>query len=283
MPSSECPWSERAYPRENGVPRLLRSVVAFVDLLGTSPHASESSAQSTLVKLDTALRRARQESSIDEGLSWHHTSWFSDNLAVCAPLPHSLFPNDRLFEEASLGFVFVTLIWLQFQLAIERVALRGGVTVGNQFADNEINFGPALVKAVKLEKEAMFPRIVVDDVTLAVVDEHFYDHFVLADNPFHHELMQAPDKSVFVSYLGVVFESDDVTEMHKMLTLHRSALEDMRMAHRDGPEDIVRKYEWLAGYHNAFCSAFFADWTELLFADVAVEAGFVPYKPSADD
>ena len=274
------PQDEHAYPRENGVPRLLRSVVAFVDLLGTSVHASEDNAQRTLERLDAALRRARRQSDVDEGQSWFHTSWFSDNLSICAPLPHARFPNDRTFEEGSLGFVLVALMWLQFQLALDGFVLRGGLTVGDHFVDSDVNFGPALVGAVALERTAEFPRVILDDATLTVVDDHFRDHGVLADNPFHHELMRAPDGRTFVSYLGSVLKADDDEEAHEMLELHRTALMNMLSVHQNAPVRVAQKYDWLARYHNAFCAAFYPDWTHLLLSDVPVDPGFVPYEPA---
>ena len=268
-----------AYPREDGVPRLLRSVVAYVDLLGTSVHASDENAQVTLQRLDAALRRARRQSDIDDGLSWFHTSWFSDNLSICAPLPHPNHVGDRSFEESSLGFVLVTLMWLQFCLAIEGIVLRGGVTVGKHFADNEVNFGPALVRAVALEQGAKPPRVVLDDAVLAVVDDHFKDHFSLTENPFHRELMRAPDGHVFISYLGAVFEADDMAEAHEMLVLHRAALAEMLNAHQHGTVDVVDKYEWLVSYHNSFCNLFFPEWPNVLMPPS--DARFTAYAPSS--
>ncbi len=227
-----------AYPRNAGVPELLRSVVAFVDLLGTSEHASEESAQETLEKLDASLRRARDQSGIDEALSWFHASWFSDNLSICAPLPQPRRQGDRSFEESSLGFV--TVMWLQFRLAIDGFVLRGGITVGPQFADRDVNFGPALVEAVALEKGAKYPRVVVDDLTLEVVDDHFGDYFTLSENPFHLELMRAPDGRVFVSYLAAVFEADDPEEAHEMLNRHRAAVAALISGIRIRPTESER-------------------------------------------
>lgn len=41
-----------AYPRRDGAPVRRRSVVTFVNLLGTSENAGEDAAQATLEKLD---------------------------------------------------------------------------------------------------------------------------------------------------------------------------------------------------------------------------------------
>lgn len=272
--------ADRAYPRNNGVPALLRSVVAFVDLLGTSVHAGEDAAQKTLERLDESLRRARLQSGIDEALSWFHASWFSDNLSIAAPLPQPHRAGDRSLEESSLGFVLVTVMWLQFRLAIDGFVLRGGVTVGLQFADNEVNFGPALVEAVRLERDdAIFPRVIVDDRMLAVVDHHFGDYFEPSENPFHHQLMRAPDGRIFVSYLGAVFEADDADEAHDMLGRHQHSILALRHEHASSDPRVVAKYEWLASYHNSFCEAFFSAWQDVFVDRVPADSGFAAYLP----
>ena len=270
---------KQAYPRHDDVPQLLRSVVAFIDLLGTSEHATRANAQATLERLDASLRRARNQSGIDEALSWFHASWFSDSLSICAPLVKKPQQStDRAFEESALGFVLDTITWLQFILAIHGFALRGGLTVGPQFADDRVNFGPALVEAVALEHCAEFPRVVVDDQTLQVVDDHIGDHFTLSDSPFHHELMTAPDGKVFVSYLGAATGSQ--IEARQMLDHHQSAIAKSLVAHVGSSEGIVQKYEWLARYHNTFCNTFFPDWTDVRLPGVETDDGFIPYVPA---
>jgi hypothetical protein len=238
------------YSRSKGIPRLTRSGVLYFDVLGTKELANAANAQATLVHLDVALKRARQRSQLDEDWNWADSSWFSDNLAIAAPLRGS-----RIDEEGIVGTIIVGAMWLQFLLAIDGFFTRGGFTVGQHFMDRGVNFGPALVQAVELEKSANFPRIILDDAALAVVQDHAADYAADADSPFEAELMVDEDGTTFISYLAVAFEADDRDEAIDMLTRHRDAVRLKIEEHGDtGP--VGGKYAWSANYHNAFCQAF---------------------------
>lgn len=178
-----------------------------------------------------------------------------------------------------MGFAIVTPMWLQYRLAIKGFFLRGGFTFGLCFADNNIIFGPALVSAVALERATAMPRIQLDDGTLAIVDQHFYYHGNLADNPFHHELMRdCNDDVVFISYLAASQEPDEPEEQYAMLQWHRDAIaRQLDMGH---PWAVRAKYEWLARYHNAYCCTFARNWPDLQIESVAGgEDQFIPYVP----
>jgi len=112
------------YPRQDGIPKLLRSRRAFVDVLGTSEHAKAETAPATLSALDSALRRAPQ--SAVTANAWFQASWFSDNLSISAPLP-LVGPRRQLVRELSLAFVIIALFWLQWSLATDGFFIRGGV------------------------------------------------------------------------------------------------------------------------------------------------------------
>lgn len=260
MPLPRLPTGR--YSREKGVPLLQRSAVAFIDLLGTKSRAQGPNAQATLEALDRALRLAREQADMADPDKWFHAVWFSDNLAIAAPLPG----DDRAFEEGTLGFVLVALMWLQFRLTIEGFFAKGGVTVGDQFVDDDIMFGPALVEAVDLHRAERFPRVVADHQTLAVVNEHLGDYGDLTDNPFHHELMlDKRDGVVFLSYLAACQEADDVEEARLMLSRHREAV--LAQLASDHPPEISEKYAWVADYHDAYCDLHFPQWPELKVSD----------------
>jgi hypothetical protein len=267
-----------AYPRVGGVPHLQRSIVGFIDLLGTSEHATAGNAQQTLERLDEALRLAREFSSIDDYVETFHTSWFSDNLLLAAPLPNTADPLERADQEEIVGYVLMTLVWLQFRLAIEGFFVRGGLVLGDQFSDDEITFGPGLVHAAGIEKYvARFPRVVVDESLFPVIAEH-YVHYSpkpewATENPFNLNLMTAPDDQLFVSYLTMAQEADDANEAHDMLVRHRDEVADQRRQHANDP--YLEKYTWLASYHDAFCALFFPDWDEVRVGGVPTD-GFAP-------
>lgn len=262
------------YPRHAGRPVLTPSVVAFADLLGTSANAAGERAQTTLEALDAALAAARAQSSIDEPNGWFHASWFSDNLAIAAPLP-----IDRSFQEGAVGFAILTLMWLQLRLALDGFFLRGGLTVGQHFADDAVSFGPALVEAVSLDKQGGPPRLVIGGAGLALIADHFTDHNPL-DNPFSAELTRdLSDGTVFVSYLSASLEADDDDEAHEIITRHQSAVvQKLGEFDSDPPSAVLQKYMWTAQYHDWFCSQHFPDWHETR-TGLPIARVFEPFTP----
>ena len=235
------------FSRVDGVPALVKSAVLFLDVLGTSEFSTDRNAPSTLVELDAALAIARERSQLDDDSSWADSAWFSDNLAIAAPLG-----TNSVFEEGIIGNIFIATIWLQFILAIKGFFIRGGFTIGDHFMDDRVNFGPALVRAVELEKNAVFPRIVIDDASLEVVAGHSSHHADGATNPFESELMVDEDGYTFLSYLSVTDEADDPAEAIHLLQLHHDALAGKLIEHP--VEGAIRsKYLWATKYHNAYC------------------------------
>lgn len=167
------------YERLDGVPQLRASMVTFADLLGTSEHAAADTAQITLAALDAALANARSESDVDNRMDYFVTSWFSDNVAMAAPIGAEEI-------EMQIGLMLLSTSWLQLLLAQDGFFLRGGMQFGLQFADPAITFGPALVDAVRIEKETGFPRVALSALATSIVGIVAVDHFSLIDNPFHY-------------------------------------------------------------------------------------------------
>lgn len=268
------PAPASAYRRVGGTPQLRRSLVAFIDLLGTSDHARGTNAQITLERLDTALTSAREKSGVDDGGSVSYAAWFSDNLAIGVPAS-----ADVREQDSEVGFMIVPIIWLQYFLAIDRFFVRGGITVGDHFADDRINYGPALVAAVSLEKAARHPRIAVDDRFLRFVDPHFRFYGDPQDHPCHVQLaVDRSDGCVFVSYLAAALEADDPGECFDMLELHRQAVHHQLLTHLTDQNPKVRdKYVWLAQYHNWFCRSFCP--ADELLIDLDQEGEFARYEP----
>jgi len=262
-------WPGR-YKRTNDLPALTRSAVLFMDVLGTKELTSDPHAEEILLQLDRALAQARTRSQIDEPSSWADSAWFSDNLAIAAPLG-----DDPVTEEGIVGSIIVAAMWLQYLLAIEGFFARGGFTVGNHFMDGRVNFGPALVHAVELQTRAVYPRIILSDEVLAVVACH-ETHYSY-DSPFEVELMKDQDGSIFISYLAVAFEADDSAEAVALLERHRSVVVAKLREHRDHI-GIWEKYAWTASYHNAFCGQYYPLAKSLLVDSASTNRTFSPFS-----
>jgi hypothetical protein len=83
---------------------------------------------------------------------------FSDSLAVSTPVG----------VDYTLFFKFLTFVCRD--LLTRGFLTRGGVTVGDLYHKENMIFGPALVEAVTLEKEAIYPRLVCGHVLIADIE-----------------------------------------------------------------------------------------------------------------
>ena len=78
-------------------------------------------------------------------------SQFSDSIVV----------SYRLSERGAVFGMLYDIYLLQIQLVQLGFLVRGAITVGKLFHDNQVVFGPALVEAAELEKLAMYPRVIL--------------------------------------------------------------------------------------------------------------------------
>lgn len=121
---------------------------AFIDFLGFA-SAVERGVWSP-AQIVSAMRKAARVSSGDEDLI--KVTQFSDSVVLSAP--------------ASEAWAFVTIVSTSFFLAIElvnnEVLLRGAITRGKLYHQDSWAFGPAFIRAHRLEQAANTPRIIID-------------------------------------------------------------------------------------------------------------------------
>lgn len=210
-------------------------VVAFVDLLGTEAKNAEIKAQpefpAAMLEREVAKVKAFQHDfyAIFEGAAQTEKKLkllrpenlkaalenlqgndvnsyaFSDSLIFYASLNTQ---QDRLVPVDSCFRILTALVCAQLWSLARGVPFRGGVEVGRAalFNGNQI-LGPALSDAVKLEKQAQFPRILVGN--------EFCNYLQL-----HSQLPLAPPESganrafaeICISHLC---ESDEPSQLHE--------------------------------------------------------------------
>jgi hypothetical protein len=137
-------------------------VVAYADILGwgdackdlskypklrTAAQAIADHARNFSLKTKESLKGAvgvpptfvEQHSSVE-------FSFFSDNFAISVP-------------PGRAESLFTILAWASNNLLLAGFLVRGGITMGDLYHDPNVIFGPALIEAVELEKEAIYPRL----------------------------------------------------------------------------------------------------------------------------
>lgn len=238
-------------------PKLITSIVCFVDILGFSQLSSESlknnQGNEFLVRLRNALSKAYEE------IRRHSNGWknaesfsikvFTDNIVVGYPL-HSYESDFGEFELAEMFRVFSTF---QVNLALEGFLSRGGIAVGDHFMDEDIVFGDALLNAVKQDKSGGPPNISLDPTAVEILQRHlgFYGHSDCAPQRFH--LLEDTDGTIFINYLTEAFIAfPDAGIFFEVFEGHKNTITSGLKKYKTNT-GVRAKYEWAARYHNFVC------------------------------
>ena len=158
--------------------------------------------------------------------------------------------NGILFHE------LLDILYIQSTLVDQGCLLRGSVTIGSILVKNGFVFGPALIRAYKLENEiANYPRIIIDPIVFDYFDK---THLLKADQHDHKMeksylkplLRLDADGIWYLDYLrGIQTEFDDNAGYIDLLMKHKNmiSLKSKKIIHLDR---LAVKYTWLACYHN---------------------------------
>ncbi|MGA5695693.1 hypothetical protein [Bacillus cereus] len=237
-------------------PRLIPSVVSFIDILGFSQLGMKAinngEGDVFLNQIHTSLNKARH--AITNQLLLAKVKVFTDNVVIGWPIYGD--------GEGELGTTFLNLAEYQFSLALDGFFIRGGVSVGPHFMDEETVFGPELITAYKLESQvAVYPRIILSKISKDKVREYI-SYSPQPDNAFNYVLLEDMDGEWFVNYLNVLFtwyeddaSRDDYTLFFPLLEAHRNNIERALATYADDHK-LLKKYSWIANYHNYFCDEF---------------------------
>jgi hypothetical protein len=164
-------------------PSYERRVVAFYDILGWRFAIEDAGNEPQKIG---DLRRALLQHSRLLRLPVEapvNVSTFSDNIVV-----------STIADSVAVPYFLRSIATLQLMTASMGFLLRGGVAEGDIIHDEEVVFGPALIRAYELESRiAMFPRIVVDEPVMRigrVAGFHFIEDNICFLDPFTPEFFE---------------------------------------------------------------------------------------------
>jgi hypothetical protein len=118
--------------------------------------------------------------------------------------------------------------------------------------DMDFAFGPALVEAAVLEREAVGPRVVLSMDATNAERRALTRSDDGGEAPQRQYLLTDSDGITFISYLDVLIDVEDEEEARKSLSLHRTAVSEKLREYAGRPK-IESKYLWAARYHNFVC------------------------------
>jgi hypothetical protein len=145
-----------------------RHIVVFLDILGFKSHVmnyidhKKGDNKEILNNIKSAYERALNSnySSIFEytGLNVQYKQ-FSD--CTCLSIPN-FSGNSRAAAMILCSFIYL-LREFYFNMLTFDLYIRGGLSVGFHYEDDNIIFSEGLIKAYELESKAVYPRIILDD------------------------------------------------------------------------------------------------------------------------
>lgn len=246
-----APTWKTLYQGKDGRPRLRRSIVAFIDLLGYRSAVVQANELGQQQEFLLKLRHALDDSlgtlrDFVPGHREYSPLWcvkaFTDNIVLGFPILDE-------GEAPTLYIAIDRLSSFQLFMTIDGFFVRGGVAMGDVYFDEDIVFGPGLLEAYATESQrARDPRIVLADSCRQHAAE-------LANGL----LLKDADGQLFANYLDKIgwYDVYDEQDGRKpegvdLLTKHKRLVE-LKLQEYAADPSVWSKYHWVARYHNFFC------------------------------
>ncbi len=234
------------------------SIVTFLDILGFRKFVEKNESTPEKVKsiLDKFYEVNLPVTEIPINLKRTFIN-FSDSFLRSTNLYGG---TDNKIQQGTLYQEILSLAYIQGTLFLEEeeILIRGGITLGKIFAEEEKNiiFGPAFHRAYELESEiAFYPRIIIDQNLLDIFEKQAfledYDGNPEEEREKINELLiETGDGVWFINYLKVVYEGLDKPKLKRALLSNHQRLIQQGCRRHPNLNTTFVKYEWLARYHN---------------------------------
>lgn len=226
------------------------AVISYIDVLGFRNLIDTKTAG----EISRIVRKLKERTQPDKEESQHQGMKFfnfSDTAIRITPVinPHSKHGTGNLF------FELLALVHVQYLLILEKIIVRGAVTIGEIVKSWGVVYGPGLVSAYEMEQKASNPRIIVD----TTVFKHLRTNPALWVHDYAEEhkgvmdlLRKDEDGKLFVDYLRLIEGEMDTPEVYypRFLRTHADLIAEGLIRHRLD-RNVARKFKWLQKYHNS--------------------------------
>ena len=239
-------------------PSLLPAIVCYADILGfrnLTERALNSGTEGTFLRqikrsLAVAYGEVRQAAKRGGNeIPTFDMKVFTDNIVIAYPLLHP----DADLGEPELGRLLNLLARVQARLLADGFLLRGAITAGQHYQDQDIAYGEALLEAVDLDKSGGSPRLVIGSSLEQLIAVHL-SWYGGGWAPHNEELLEDPaDGRLFVDYLGVAFEHFPDIPLDFQLLEELSNVLRTGLQSYESDSQVLSKYEWTAAYFNYVC------------------------------
>lgn len=239
--------------------------IAYFDILGYSAliHENKDNVQDILFKylhlVQDVIQKTKNTYPAYEKIT---LKMFSDNFLIIYG-DDNRWSNDDYQSVKALSYL-LALIQLHC-LEKYHILIRGCITKGEIYYNKDVIFGDGLIRAVELEKRAIYPRIILDKERLE--DEACGE---LCEKCIRFDT----DEEYYVDFFDIIgwgiYNDDEFADEEKHQPYIRDAVYDLVLANGtysekektvndiELQEKIIAKYTWLLSKYNEYCY-FYAD------------------------
>lgn len=221
--------------------------VAFLDILGFKKICLEMSSEDVLkIFLDIKQTGEKQKEKYRGfGCDAADVQILHDNLYFHIMSDSIVFAIERDLK-GSYDFLLSCCKTIQRNLLFNhKILLRGGVSKGCFYGNQEIMFGKGLINAYNIEKTAKVPCVCVDK---KITDDP--QNKGLRPIEYAFDILSRDEgKNIFIKYI----EAEDYLDSHKRKLVSEKIVEGFDLIKEESDkrkrEKLEEKYNWLNDYH----------------------------------
>ncbi|MCK5708770.1 MAG: hypothetical protein KAI43_14070 [Candidatus Aureabacteria bacterium] len=230
-------------------------LVTYIDILGFGELIrSEKNPKKINEIYETLQKEAKFDVETEKMFSQKFVN-FSD---CCVRTTPFIAKDGKLNKFGILFTEILQIVFIQVSLIHHHnILLRGALTIDKIYHEKNKIFGPALVRAYKLERDlAVFPRIILDSTIFEIYNStpllKAWHHNHEEDKDYLRSYIRKGDDGIwFVDYLsGIEKQFDCEIDYIDFLQHHKKTIIDNVQKSKKN-EKIIVKYNWLMNYHNS--------------------------------
>lgn len=235
--------------------------VAFIDILGFKNKVYKSVYDSSelhrienVLKYIQELKKQNDEDSYSSKYVGREFSMFSDSIVISYPA----------YGQGNAFNILIDLAHICLEILAKGFILRGGITIGKLFHKDIVCFGPAMNMAVEMEKNAKYPRIIVDQNVLSNGLRYRGIANNISEEKDFLSILVKQDRGIIgndsipvyiLDYLSLFNEFDDFSYYIMLMEETRNFIitefgNAFLINDLDKRNNIQEKYVWFANYYN---------------------------------
>lgn len=227
--------------------------VLYMDMLGSEKRIDEDNDDKWLNAInDLYLKAIDYTKSLGENLYRieYQVKIFSDNIIVAVKRPIT-FPD----YDNRLYFLVYVASYIQIHALIDYSwLLRGCLTIGDLYIDNNFVWGKALTSVINIESNlAVYPRIIMDEKLVInrreLADEPKQEsgNMSIEETDFLFPVMRDSDGLFSLDYFAIQVQSDPNITLREIVDKSNNIMSELEQE-ADKAMKILQKIEWVKSY-----------------------------------